>query len=275
MREACIVPAHVRPEFLWLALERLEACEDRSAVTVFIDRGGVKENEEVLAHFPWAESYRRANHGTYGNSLNLLEAYRWAIECGAEQVFCVEEDVLVAPDFFRWHRAVQAAEPELFASIATRNLRQAIQVPPAPDGYYLAGYGFSSTGCCLPRRTIQAALEHTPVYYRNMRAYCLERFPASRFGDSWWEQDGLLLRIAEAGDARISWPCVPRAWHVGYFGYNRTGQGPQGGLEERVAEVRRAVTDSAAMAGGYGDTDAVPDEFAADWAALRRVEVRQ
>ena len=75
--------------------------------------------EEVLGKFPQLplQVGYRPPHQYPGNSYHVLMAYRDAYETDAEHVFLIEDDVLIHPEFFDWHR-VMHAERELGCSIA-------------------------------------------------------------------------------------------------------------------------------------------------------------
>src|SRR5277367_3036273 len=117
-----LIPTYMRPEYLALCLEFLakaEGAHDNKEYWICQDMRFDDDNrfgmqlrwtKEVLENSPLPVRYiQRKPHGWSGNSYNTLEAYKEAYGTdGVQNVYLVEEDVLVTKDFFRWHEAVQA-----------------------------------------------------------------------------------------------------------------------------------------------------------------------
>lgn len=247
MNAVVIVPTFDRPEMLWLCLEHIAACPEakHQDVRVCVDRrNSIAAPLTELAQLQ--DRYSALNvslrftprHTHHGNSFNVLTALRQAYADDAEfdRFFLVEDDVLVSPEFFRWHNRVECQESPA-ASIGVRD----------------PGHGaYASLGVCLPRTTVAAILEHAVLaYFRDMRGYCRFAFPPSPFD---CEQDGLIARVL-AGQ-RVAWADPPVCSHVGWYGYHRTKtRRPTGTLEERVAQVKAAITDPRALAALAGRPD--------------------
>jgi hypothetical protein len=233
------VPTYDRPEMLWLCLEHLAASPDCQSVEyrVYIDAHhghplpNYAEIEEVLDKFKHLaiSTVRRPPHGYHGNSFNLLLAYKDAYESSAKHVFMVEDDILVQPGFFAWHR-FQHAFVDLDCSVG---------VAKRPEHAH-----YASLGVCFKRDVILAALPHcNPQYFRNMTEYCKKNFPPAKWH---CEQDGIWCRVLSPD--RIAWPVVPVAQHVGWYGYHRKKSlRPQGPLETRYFVIKDVLSSQEAI----------------------------
>ena len=262
-RDIVIVPAYFRPEFLHLCIEHLYACPDLLNKDVWIyqdmkhdDRETFKEElretEIVLDYWKRGFGNRlkaviRPENGFYGNSYNVLSAYQKAYETDAKYVYLVEEDVFVTPDFFRWHEAVQEQEPNFFCTIAGKAEANNISFAGEIAGAYFASEHYRSLGVCWKRENLKEIVRHAQFeYFHNSTTYLLKHFPDSNLGLTMLEQDGLIQRIMEQTFQLAGWACLPRAYHVGVYGYHR-GIGKDnmfvGTFPERVEMIRKAVSD--------------------------------
>lgn len=218
---------------LWLCLDYLSACTGRSnlSIWVFVDAHQQemapprREIELVLDKFPHLPIHVefRSPHMFHGNSFNVLMAFREAYQTTAEHVFLIEDDVLIQPDFFKWHRLQH-----------TRVIGCSIGiVKKAHHGSY------ASLGVCFRRETISRVLPHCQQdYFANMRKYCRAMFPFSRLD---CEQDGLWARVLTG--LPVVWARVPLAHHVGWYGYHRkTSVRPYGALEDRYFQVKKVLS---------------------------------
>lgn len=257
-RDIVMIPCWRRPEFLWHCLDNLAQAEGIEQLHVLFraDTGFDPAIREVIQEFapklashevntPVPCPYRRTKQ-----SANLLGGYLMAAAATRRYVFMVEEDVMVARDFLRWHYAVQASQPRLFCSIAARNTNRAVAPSDDPQIYYLTSGDYCSLGLCFERSIItdMIAPHVTRDYFANPGRYCHRHFPDSRIGAGYVEQDGLIRRIQEhAGDAHlIAYPYRPRAYHGGFFGYHRRGA-LEGTLAERIRRVGEVIYNSEAM----------------------------
>ena len=90
----------------------------------------------------------------------------------------------------------------------------------------------------------QAGPAHArPEYYGSMLGYLRSMAPASRYGDLYGEQDGLINRLVEASPIACLYPHVPRAYHVGFVGCNRPGRTVDGPLADRIAALQAMAPD--------------------------------
>lgn len=257
-RDIVVIPCWRRPEFLWHCLDNLAQAEgiERLHVLFRADTGFDPAILQVIQEFapklvshevntPVPCPYRRRKQ-----SANLLGGYLMGAAATRRYVFMVEEDVMVARDFFRWHYAVHASQPRLFCSTAARNTKRAIAASSDPEIYYLTSGDYCSLGVCLERSIISELLApHVTLrYFANPRRYCEHQFAASGISADDVEQDGLIRRVQEcAGDAHpIAFPYRPRAFHAGFFGSDRRGA-IEGTLAERIRRVGEVIYNSEAM----------------------------
>jgi len=186
--------------------------------------------------------FSRSPHQFHGNSFNVLMAYKEAYESDARYVFMVEDDVMIHPEFFAWHRQ-QHVQP-LFCSIAGPN--------PTKGPY-------TSLGVCFERDRLKMVLPHCRAeYFGNMRGYCKFHFPPTKYD---CEQDGLFCRLLRISQRPVVWATPPLADHVGWYGYHRKkSPRPTGTLEERYRHIKlvlRSQTTLDAMSKDFKDVTAL------------------
>ncbi len=284
--DVLVLPCWRRPEFLWHCLDNLTRAEGFGSVHVLFrpDTGYLPDNIDVIHSFaerlpsfeislPPPCPFRRTKQ-----SANLLLGYLAAAAPATQYVFLVEEDTMVARDFFRWHRAVQAAAGPLFCSIATRNPNRAVTPPEDPEGYYISSGDFAANGVCFDKSVVQRLIApHVNMaYFRRPKAYLRRHFPESRVGLGFVEQDGLLRRIQERSDLPIAYPCMPRGFDAGFYGYNRPG-GVPGELAQRVRQLASTIYSEAAMRKAvdpqFIERCAPVDLQPRHWARQRRIDI--
>lgn len=251
-KDVVLIPCWRRPEFLWHCLSNLTQTEGIADLSILIrpDTGYSPDNLEVIRafadrlpevriDFPVPCPYRRTKQ-----SANVLLGYLRAAASASRFVYLVEEDVMVARDFFLWHRAVHASAGDLFCSIAVKNPNRQHQLSGNPEAYYLNHGDYCSYGVCFDRRVLrQLIAPHVnPTYMRNPKRYLRRKFPTSQISLGFVEQDGLLRRIQEQSALAIAYPCLPRAFDAGYYGYNRPG-GIEGTLQQRVQKLDGIIYD--------------------------------
>jgi hypothetical protein len=242
----------------------------------------------VAAHFG-ARYTERAAHSYVGNVYNIMEAYREAYATDARYVYLVEDDVIVAPDFFKWHESVNDARRWTFTdklhrqphygdywcSVAWHNIRNPeTQATDDPHAIVESAVDYSSIGVCWPRENLAVIVRHArPEYYRDLTAYMAGTFPDSPIPpERWTEQAGLVMRelLAGNGSRIVAWSGRPRCAHIGIRGYHRLqGHEFTGPLLARVEALRRAIKTTGALVGKsvdpYDDVHALPQTL--EWSA--------
>jgi hypothetical protein len=292
-KDVVVMPCWRRPEFLWHCLDNLTRAEGIEDVTVLfrVDTGYSPEVLEVIQSFrdrmsSWSVEiadpcpYRRTKP-----SANFLLGLLHASQLTRRLVYLVEEDIMVSRDFFRWHNAVRAESGSIFCSIPVRNPNRKLALPDTVDGYYLSTGDSCSNGACYDKRVLQELIApHVNIsYFRRPKRYLRRCFPNSAVGLGFVEQDGLIRRIQETLPLPIAWPCVPRAFHAGYYGarggwqhFKETaGSRP---LQARIEAVSKTIYDADAVRAVIDHSDflesCLPSSLELPiWRSLHRIDV--
>jgi hypothetical protein len=284
-KDVVLLPCWRRPEFLWHCLDNFTRADGSSDLHLIVspDTGHSPDTLEVVRSFadrlpsleiriPPPAPYRRTKQ-----SANLLLGYLRAASLAHRFVFLIEEDIMIARDFFRWHRQAHACSGELFCSIAARNPNRKPALPQEYEAYYLGGADYCSSGVCFDKQLLQSLIApHICMsYFRRPKKYIKRLFPHSAVGLGFVEQDGLIQRIQEQVGYPIAWPCVPRAFHAGFYGYNRPGN-ISGSLSERIQQLGQTIYDKEAMRSAAGRPEFIdtvlPCELQTpNWRELRQV----
>jgi hypothetical protein len=293
-KDIVVLPCWRRPEFLWHCLDNLTRAEAFGSVHVLFrpDTGFSPENLSVIQSFadrlssfdinlPEPCPFRRTKP-----SANLLLGCLHAAAITRRYVFLVEEDIMVGRDFLTWHRAVHDASGPLFCSMAVKNPNRRLTLPDAPGGYYLSGGDYCSNGVCFDQRVLQGLIApHVNMtYLRRPKKYLRRHFAASTVGLGFVEQDGLARRIQEQSTLPIAWPCVPRAFHAGFFGARGGWQAfrhPGGvgeSIRDRVQRLADTIYSADAMRNAIEDAEFIDSCLPCDlelpaWKVLKRIEV--
>jgi hypothetical protein len=262
MNEGILITTYKRPEMLFHCLALIRAFEPEIPVCVFPDRGTLddEELEEVIEAFPAAHWMFVPVHDYPGNTFNTMEAYRWAYNEGWDRTYLIEDDVMIHPDFFKWHRAQHDDEDshELFGSMAWIFNRHApiVEMDMRQPWYY-------SIGVCFARDKLRLIVEHaTPNYYIDMPAYLAQHFKTSPLNDPMniqhFEQDGLIQRIIDKEKMQTVSPGIAKCTHLGFYGYNR-GWGCEkeiyagcGTFAERLSKLTQFLGDPHWRAAVFG-----------------------
>jgi hypothetical protein len=286
-KDVVLLPCWRRPEFLWHCIDNLSQAAgiENTHVVFRLDTGFAPDILDVIRtqgqrlpsfeiQYPPACPFRRTKQ-----SANILLGYLQAACKSRQLVFLIEEDIMVARDFFRWHRAVHAQQPLLFGSIAAKNHNRDVTVPSTADGYYCSSGDYCSWGVCMDRRVIrQLIAPHVNIsYFRKPKRYLRHHFPKSSVSLGFVEQDGLIRRIQEVSERSLAYPCVPRAYHAGFYGYNRAG-GVEGSLADRVRQIASIIysVDAIRAASRHATfaADSIPVALTVgNWNVLRRIDV--
>ena len=251
MKDIVIIPAYFRGEFLQLCMENLVKCPEiwdaeirvyhdlKTDDTEKFDRE-LSEVETVVNHWrallgAQFRSMLRTPHNYYGNSYNVLEAYTDALASEARHVYLIEDDIIVHPDFFKWHEEAQSQG--CFCSIGghcDRSLHP----------------HFASLGVCWSRQNLTSIVAHAKTaYYERLLPYVMQTFPQSKMECHMVEQDGLISRIIERDNQKVIWADPAVCSHVGLWGYHRS-IGPEAmvaaglgnvSLEQKIANLRVAL----------------------------------
>lgn len=292
MNDIVLVPTYYRPEYLSLCLEYLSKARgiENKEIWVLQDFRQHDEHRHFLEE-QWTAAViedwrtklsirfiRSAPHIFQGNTQNVLEGYKKAYETDARFVYLVEDDVFVMPDFFEWHEVVQAQE-DYFCSVAYRCIRnqEARTDVDDPNAYFTTARDYASIGVCWKREKLKHVVAHAQmVYYSDTDAYMSKTFPGNRFGECFSEQDGLIMRVMWEQNGVTAWPYVPRAYHMGWYGYHRpNGTRPNGHLEQKISQLRGIVSNQEVLktvAPDYGDIEPLPTNSVGEWSNLYKIQ---
>lgn len=251
--DTLLIPCFDRPELLHETLGNLVRTGDLGTVHVIFkpDMGHHSDIRTVIDHYtpdmlsfevipPTTSRYRLTKQ-----SFNVLSGYAIAASKSTGLVFMVEEDIQVSTDFFRYHRAIHAKE-HLFASLSTKNHNRNVSTTDDPEAYYLSTSDYCSLGVCMRATTITDLITPhlTEHYLRDPVKYCAAHFPGAPFAPGHAEQDGLIRRIQHTSDLPTAYPHVPRAFHSGWYGYNRKRSPLRGTLQDKINKVRETIYDT-------------------------------
>lgn len=243
-----IITAYNRPEFLYLCLQHIckaAGALDRQYVFAF-DYGYDHFLREVVKEFPIQYSIIEMSapiNKVMKQSANVLNAWV-AAATGAKEneiITLIEDDVFVSDDFFNY---VDRVTPDVWASIGSRDVNNNHSLNNELNKYYIEYGTYQSIGVSFTKETIlrDIAPHYTVNYLRAPRAYIESKFPNSKIGRFYVEQDGLIRRISEAGNCPIAFPEVPRCFHAGLYGKNR-GKYPTGDFYKRLEYIMSIVYD--------------------------------
>lgn len=248
-RGVVMIPAFDRPEFLALTLEYIQKADHAKEYTYHIqlDKDYDEACLDILQKFGvWYTIDVNDEKLGCGNSHNILSglntAYIRATILDIDTIHLIEEDVWVAKDYFLYHEMAHEQFSPLIVS-ACINQHLATRPHEISDGVYKAKQ-YQSLGVSFRRDFVAEILLHDcNEYYNNLEKYCQTMFPNSKFGSLFAEQDGLIWRILEAKNESMIYPCIPRAYHAGYYSYHRMGEEPIGTLKEKIEQLR-SMSDS-------------------------------
>lgn len=256
--DTLLIPCYDRPELLHHTLDNLVKTGDLHTVHVIFkpDYGHAHGINDVIREYAGRMPSHEIKaptvppHKQTKQSKNVLDGWQYAAQKSDGLVFMVEEDIMVSRDFFRFHRAVHE-QAQVFACLSTKNHNRSATVTADPEAYYLSGGDYCSLGVSMRREVIHEhiAPHANPMYYRDCVRYCRYHFPDSSLADSQSEQDGLIRRIQHESGLPTAYPHVPRAFHAGFYGYNRPNNKskPTGQFHHKVETLSGIIYNSGRM----------------------------
>ncbi len=251
-----LIPAWRRPEMLWHCLQnirRAEGAAEHHYILLF-DYGHSPELHQVAKDFPFSHEVvqqRQVKYRVAKQSYNLLNGYAIAAQkANGGLVIMVEDDVMVATDFFRYHHQVHEQQPDLFCSLAVANPNRIIQDIGEAHEYYLGNFDYCSLGVAFKSDTLTHDVLPwvKEAYYIDPIKYVSDTFKGCPLSTNYAEQDGLIRRVQwSMGPARpIAYPYQAKAYHAGFYGKNR-GAGPAGPLASCIKIVGDIIYSDQAM----------------------------
>lgn len=191
---------------LALTLEKLSETKDVPEVHIYCDsvpESRLREVEVVRdLYFPEAFLFHAKPHlSAPSGCWNILNAIRAAAKF-AENVYLVEEDVLVYPYFFQWHQSQTAP-----ASCGRVH----------PDERWIYRHLYTNPGSLLRRPLLDVLIPHiNDQYFQDTKLYCEMNFIP-------WDvstlDDWLIRRVMRKNNMECVYPPSPVCAHVGFRGY--------------------------------------------------------
>lgn len=260
MKSVVLVPAFNRPEFLFFCIKQImQAAEFQNYHYIFsLDFGFNQKCIEVIEHNFHHNDYeivkrKYVPYTTGKQSYHLLDSYLYAANQSDHLIFMIEEDVMIAHGFFTMHESIHAGPYNLFCSIGVKNPNSNPPLTDDVNAYYLSHGDYCSLGVAFHFDVLQELIKPHCVneYYSNPVRYVTKKFPNSRIGSSFSEQDGLIRRIQEHTQEQmnpmlIAYPHVPRAYHAGFYGKNRNRY-YYASFEKKLEYVRETIFNDDAM----------------------------
>ena len=225
-----VVPVFSRPDFLEVCLDHIVKADDfdKHRYLFCLYYGYNPDVIKVINKYPLMAAAMKVpdNHLKEGKqSYNVINGLIIAAEVSDDKVYYIEDDCLIARDFFTFTGGVVDKE-DVYCCIASLSDRPTIKAINDEDCYYVKenDNDYRGIGVCFSTDKIKRFLKphHDMRYYRNIKGYCLRYFPDSVLKGQWTEQDGLQRRIIEKNKLKVAFSSVPRCFHAGFYGYHRS-----------------------------------------------------
>lgn len=251
MKGIVLIPCWQRPEWLSICLERIEAARGWQDYHYLLlpDRKACADTLAICEAWQAPSKAVRINerHSYHGNSHNLLTGYmlalEWLITNNGGLCHMIEDDIWISGGYFEFHEKAWEIDPSAFYVTACRNQMADDQEGSAADVYRFPWY--QSLGVSMRMSSLAMLRPHVNhAYFRNMGSYC-QKFLPTGLGGGCSEQDGLMCRIIQRENLHGIYPCVPRAYHAGFMGYNRPAKRLDGSLQlaDRITQLRAMTED--------------------------------
>ncbi|VVB52815.1 Uncharacterised protein [uncultured archaeon] len=230
--EVVVMPTYARPEMLALALEALDRTQADVDVRIFADHGANLDEIDYVrdTYYPHAVIFHAAQHIYAPSGMwNILHALKAGYDTGALHIYIVEEDVLVHPDFFKWHHEAQADAGDFIATCG--------RIQPRYPDYRL----YQNPGSCFRRDKLALVVKHIKdELFADPRGYQDRTF--GPMDESSHLDDGLVRRVARQHGLGAKYPETPKCRHIGFAGYNRIHIFQnRGNIQERIEGLRKML----------------------------------
>lgn len=250
-----VIPCFNRPEFLFWCLEKIKIAE-KAAENKYIfclDYGYDTDNVKIINEFPFSKEIVRRNRHLPLNtkqSRNVLEGLRYAAETSINDIiYLIEDDVMIANDYFIWHEKVHASN--VFCAIASKNINRHLNKGSNRlSDYYLSNGDYCGIGTSFKAGVIEKHIvpHINDSYYSDCIKYVIQHWPDSTIGAHYSEQDGLIRRIQSESGLPTAYPFVPRAYHAGFYGKGRDKKMYIANLPKRIKAIGEIIFDKTNMA---------------------------
>jgi hypothetical protein len=245
MKNIVMLVGWQRPEFMELCLKHVQEAELSENFTYLfcLDYGYDIKYEELISNFPYEKFViRRPNNGYKigKQSFNVIAGLLACAKATKDIVYYIEEDIFIGKDFFKYHNSVLKQSPDVMCSIASKCNDTPHKTIDDKGAYYIGSDSdYQCWGTAWKKEKLLQVLErhHNQGYYSNPLGYILKEFPDNFLKERFCEQDGLTRREMMKQGLRCAFPHVPRAYHAGFYGYNRVQPRPTTHLE-RVKKLQ-------------------------------------
>ncbi len=225
-----VMPTLRRTEMLALALERLQNAKPvgQIDVNIYLDEApkAVLDDVEYVRdmYYPTAAIFQAGKHVEAPSGCwNILNALKAGYETGADYVYLVEEDVMVAKHYFQISQAFhEGGHP--FALCGRMTLRH--------------GKIYTNPGASFPKTSLAEIVPHINAqFFADRRGYMDRTFgPMDEASDL---DDGLIRRVIRHGKHSIGLTAKPIVFHQGFHAYNLFSEYKnEGSIAERIARLR-------------------------------------
>lgn len=228
------IPTATRPEMLALTLQALSESHrpDNLDVRIYADRSAdINVVEQVRnLYYPEALIFQAKQHVISPSGCwNILNAIKQGYETGAENIFLIEEDIRIRPNFFEFH----LSQTDCLASCGRKD----------PHHYLLYGPLYTNPGSCLRRELVERLLPHiNDDYFTRLGAYLDEHF------ETWPTQsqldDGLIRRVIRKMGGHVVYPETPVCIHQGFRLYDRIDiyKNDEIGVEKKITRLKEIIS---------------------------------
>ena len=252
MKDVCVLVGWQRPEYMELCLERIVKAESSENLLyyVLLDNGYDLKYLDLFKKFPYEHILIKREKSQFSlgkQSYNVISGLLSASLETDKYVYYIEEDIFVSVDFFKYCQS--ALQENAFCVIGSRDNEDLSYKGTDKNGYYLGGNkSYQCWASAWKKENLLKYLKpHYVVgYFADPVNYIKKTFPNNPYGTRFCEQDGLTKRIMMQDGNRCIFPHVPRAYHAGFYGYNRPGVRPPT-HEARVLKLRKIVFDKEQM----------------------------
>jgi hypothetical protein len=252
-----VIPCFNRPEFLYWTLERIKLAEgaEENFYLFCFDYGFDRLNYDVIREFPFDHKIivrDRWHNSMTKQSRNVLEGLKHAAELSGNDsslIYLIEDDVMIATDFFYWHKAIHEKET-LFCAIASKNVNRTIDYKNAkPHQYYLSTRDYCGIGTSFRSYVIKEFISPhiNSYYYSDCIGYIKAAFPDNFLSTEFSEQDGLIRRIQSVSGLPTAYPFIPKSYHAGFYGKGRKQRTYVSDFKKRIEFIGSIIFSRAEM----------------------------
>lgn len=284
MKDIVVMPGHTRPEMFKVWTELVQKANGAGDLFYLfcLDYGYDARYDSLIDDFPFECGVIRMpkSNLTLGKqSQNVLNGMVCAAQNTGNLVYYVEEDIFIGVDFFYFHQEVHRQQKDIFCSVGTKANDTKYRTDGFASHYYLTKEpDYQSWGSCFKKDVILDLIypHFNDAYLTDPTGYCVYNFPNSCIGNRFTEQDGLIKRILEIKKMIVAYPCLPFAYHAGFYGYNRQPHIMRKSYDEKLQLLREVCFNKEKMKQYSAPfLDSIPVELDITFTDLQQVAVEK